>query len=110
MERLASQLLAETRHKGGSFLEMEPAQSAYLKRCSKKNTLTFSLRWDENAKPLESFQDVRALQKHLKLQWIELTSEADEKNEEPASFTAVNPDGSPILVDQHVGEHHPIQL
>ena len=67
-----------------------------------KNTLTFNPGWDSNARQLDSFTDVRDLQRHLKAQGVELISEADESTTGPASFIAVDPDGNPILIDQHV--------
>ncbi|WP_377890130.1 VOC family protein [Alkalihalobacillus sp. R86527] len=66
-----------------------------------KNILTFNPGWNENAENLDSFTDVRDLQKHLKENGIELTSEADESGEGPASITLEDPDGNPILLDQH---------
>ncbi len=67
-----------------------------------KNTLTFNPGWDSNARELDTHTDVRELQRHLKEQGVELISEADESTSGPASFVAVDPDGNPILVDQHV--------
>ena len=67
-----------------------------------KNILTFNPGWDQDAEPLDSFTDVRELQRQLKAQGVELVTEADESSTGPASFTAVDPDGNPILVDQHV--------
>lgn len=67
-----------------------------------ENILTFNPGWDQNAEPLESFIDVRELQSQLKAQGVALTSEADESTTGPASFMALDPDGNPILVDQHV--------
>jgi len=67
-----------------------------------KNILTFNPGWDSNATQLDSFDDVRELQRRLKAEGVELTSEADETTTGPASLTAVDPDGNPILVDQHV--------
>ena len=67
-----------------------------------KNSLTFNPGWDKNAEPLDSFTDIRDLQRNLKSNGIELLSEADETTTGPASFIAVDPDGNPILVDQHV--------
>jgi catechol 2,3-dioxygenase-like lactoylglutathione lyase family enzyme len=67
-----------------------------------KNTLTFNPGWDSNAHELDTYTDVRELQRHLKEQGVELISEADESTSGPASFIAVDPDGNPILVDQHV--------
>lgn len=67
-----------------------------------KNMLTFNPGWDANNQTLESFDDVRTLQKKLKSDGIALASEADETGRGPASFTVIDPDGNPILVDQHV--------
>ena len=67
-----------------------------------KNMLTFNPGWDTNAQKLDSFTDVRELQRQLKAQGVELQTEADEDTTGPASFVAIDPDGNPILVDQHV--------
>ena len=67
-----------------------------------KNSLTFNPGWDGNAQELDTYTDVRELQRHLKDQGVELMSEADESTSGPASFIVVDPDGNPILVDQHV--------
>ncbi len=66
------------------------------------NILTFNPGWDENAQPLQSFDDVRDIQKKLKKSGITLTSEADETTTGPASFIVMDPDGNAILIDQHV--------
>ena len=67
-----------------------------------KNILTFNPGWDQEANTLDSFTDVRDLQRELKSQGISFMSEADENTSGPASFIIVDPDGNPILVDQHV--------
>lgn len=67
-----------------------------------KNILTFNPGWDSSTRKLDTFTDVRELQRQLKAQGVELQSEADESTTGPAYFTAVDPDGNPILVDQHV--------
>jgi lactoylglutathione lyase len=67
-----------------------------------KNILTFNPGWDSNAQPLASFTDIRELQRQLKAKGVEFASEADETTTGPASFIAVDPDGNPILLDQHV--------
>ena len=67
-----------------------------------KNILTFNPGWDSNAQPLAAFTDVRELQRQLKAQGVQLVSEADESTSGPASFVVLDPDGNPILVDQHV--------
>ncbi len=67
-----------------------------------KNILTFNPGWDSNAQELASYTDVRQLQRQLKQQGLELVSEADESTSGPGSLMLVDPDGNPILIDQHV--------
>ena len=67
-----------------------------------KNTLTFNPGWDSNARELDTYTDVRDLQRQLKDQGVELISKADESTSGPASFIVEDPDGNPILIDQHV--------
>jgi lactoylglutathione lyase len=66
-----------------------------------KNILTFNPGWDENAKNLDSFTDVREIQRHLKERGIQLQTEADEATEGPAHIMLEDPDGNSILIDQH---------
>ena len=67
-----------------------------------KNMLTFNPGWDSDARRLDTFTDIRDLQRLLREQGVEFVSEADESTAGPASFVVVDPDGNPILVDQHV--------
>lgn len=66
------------------------------------NILTFNPGWNHKAESLEEFQDVRDLQATLKERGIEFSTEADAESSGPASFVLVDPDGNPILVDQHI--------
>ena len=66
------------------------------------HTLTFNPGWDQNAQALPAFTDVRDLQRQLKAQGVAFVQQADETTTGPASFIVVDPDGNPILVDQHV--------
>jgi predicted enzyme related to lactoylglutathione lyase len=66
------------------------------------NSLTFNPGWDQNAAALDDFTDVRDIQKELKANGVALMSEADEASSGPASFMLMDPDGNPVLVDQHV--------
>lgn len=66
------------------------------------NTLTFNPGWDENGQELEEFTDVRDIQKALKAAGTQFISEADETSKGPASCMVLDPDGNPILIDQHV--------
>jgi len=67
-----------------------------------RNTLTFNPGWDSNAQKLGTFTDIRELQRNLKAQGVQLLAEADETTSGPASFMALDPDGNPVLIDQHV--------
>lgn len=66
------------------------------------NILTFNPGWDESAQSVEDFDDVRAIQKHLKDKGVALTTEVDDTSSGPGSFMVVDPDGNMILIDQHV--------
>lgn len=67
-----------------------------------RNVLTFNPGWDQDAQAVPTFTDVRELQRRAKAAGLPLVSEADETTTGPASFVAVDPDGNPLLVDQHV--------
>ena len=67
-----------------------------------RNILTFNPGWDSQANALDTFTDVRELQRQLKARGVRLMSEADEDSTGPGSFVAIDPDGNPVLVDQHV--------
>ena len=67
-----------------------------------RNILTFNPGWDRKGETLDTFTDVRELQRRLKAKGVQLVNEADENGTGPASFVALDPDGNPVLVDQHV--------
>lgn len=66
-----------------------------------KNMLTFNPGWDQSAREAETFTDVREIQRALKAKGILLDSEADETTTGPGSIMLSDPDGNPILIDQH---------
>ena len=67
-----------------------------------RNTLTFNPGWDQSAQPVAGFTDVRELQRQLKAAGVSLAMEADESTTGPAHIFMLDPDGNPILIDQHV--------
>jgi catechol 2,3-dioxygenase-like lactoylglutathione lyase family enzyme len=67
-----------------------------------QNILTFNPGWDQAARPLDTFTDIRVLQRWLRERGIEPATAADEGSTGPASFTLADPDGNLILFDQHV--------
>ena len=67
-----------------------------------RNVLTFNPGWDDQARAVEKFTDVREHQRRRKSNGLKLTNEADESSAGPASFMVIDPDGNPVLIDQHV--------
>ena len=67
-----------------------------------KNILTFNPGWDQDADTLDAFTDVRDIKKELKTRGLKIENESEETASGPASFMLTDPDGNPILIDQHV--------
>ncbi len=67
-----------------------------------RNTLTFNPGWDNRKATLPEFEDIRELQKTLKARGLTPTPAADESTTGPAYLMIIDPDGNPILIDQHV--------
>ena len=101
-EKLGFEQFAGDASQGWLIMKSSSCVIGLFQGMFEKNILTFNPGWDDEAQPLDTFTDVRELQKALKADGIEFTSEADEKTSGPASFVIVDPDGNPILVDQHV--------
>ena len=66
-----------------------------------RNSLTFNPGWDQNAEKVDPFDDVRVIQTELKNSGIEITSETDGSESGPANIVLIDPDGNPVLIDQH---------
>jgi lactoylglutathione lyase len=101
-EKLGFKVLAGDAAQNWLILKNGPHAIGLFQGMFEKNILTFNPGWDSNARKMDRFTDVRDLQRELKAHGVSLTSEADETSTGPASFTTVDPDGNPILVDQHV--------
>lgn len=67
-----------------------------------RNILTFNPGWDANARPLDQYTDVRELQRMLHDAGVTITDEADDTTIGPARLFLLDPDGNPVLLDQHV--------
>ena len=65
------------------------------------NILTFNPGWDENGQNIESFDDIRKIQSHLKSEGVQLDAEADPNTTGPANIMLTDPDGNVIYIDQH---------
>lgn len=67
-----------------------------------KNILTFNPGWAPDAQPLDEFTDVRELHAQLQAAGLETSQQTGLEGDGVASFVVVDPDGNPILFDQHV--------
>lgn len=94
-------------HKGGNIdqnwlvLKNGDAVIGLFQGMFEDNIITFNPGWDGNAQNLDEFDDVRAIQEHLKSLGVELTKEADTSTTGPEHITLIDPDGNNILIDQH---------
>jgi len=94
-------------YKGGNIeqnwvvLKNENAVIGLFQGMFEDNIITFNPGWDSNAQNIDSFDDVRVIQAHLRSLGIILTREADETTTGPEYITLTDPDGNNILVDQH---------
>jgi catechol 2,3-dioxygenase-like lactoylglutathione lyase family enzyme len=84
------------------ILQNESATIGLFQGMLEKNTLTFNPGWDRAAATLPDFDDVRDIQRALKSKGLTLALAADESTTGPASLMLMDPDGNPILLDQHV--------
>ncbi len=65
------------------------------------NILTFNPGWDQEAKNVEAFDDVRAIQKQLGEKGLDTGNPIDQDSSGPANFMMTDPDGNVIYFDQH---------
>jgi predicted lactoylglutathione lyase len=100
-EHLGFKVFAGDLEKNYLIMKNEHALIGLFQGMFEGNILTFNPSWDENTQNIEDFEDIRAIQKQLKGNGIQLTSEADENSSGPASIMLTDPDGNVILMDQH---------
>ena len=84
------------------ILQNESCTIGLFQGMLEKNTLTFNPGWDRACNTLADFDDVRDIQQSLRSQGLSLLAQADESSTGPASILLLDPDGNPILIDQHV--------
>ena len=100
-EKLGFSVLAGSMEQYYLIMKNEKALIGLFQGMFQGNILTFNTGWDENASNLTEFDDIRKIQKQLKNDGINLTSEADETTKGPANLMLSDPDGNVILIDQH---------
>lgn len=100
-EKLGFKAMGGSMDKNYLIMKNENAHLGLFQGMFEGNILTFNPGWDENARDLENFDDIREIQQHLKSSGLSLSSETDEKSEGPGSLSLSDPDGNMILIDQH---------
>ena len=100
-ESIGFTVLAGGLEKNYLIMKNENALIGLFQGMFQGNILTFNPGWDESGKNIESFDDVREIQRQLKSKGIQLSAEADESTSGPASLMTADPDGNVILIDQH---------
>jgi catechol 2,3-dioxygenase-like lactoylglutathione lyase family enzyme len=101
-EKLGFRAIGGDQAQNWLILQNETSTIGLFQGMFDKNILTFNPGWDRNANPLADFDDVRELQRTLQARGLTLASAADEASTGPASLMLIDPDGNPILIDQHV--------
>jgi lactoylglutathione lyase len=101
-EKLGFEMLAGDAAENWLIMKNGSAAIGLFQGMFERNILTFNPGWDQAARPLASFTDIRELQRRLKSLGVRFEQEADQDGAGPASFVILDPDGNPVLVDQHV--------
>ncbi len=101
-EKLGFRVILGEQQQNWLILQNETSTIGLFQGMFTKNTLTFNPGWDRSGKTLPDFDDVRDIQRKLKERGLKLASEADDSTTGPASLMVLDPDGNPILLDQHV--------
>jgi hypothetical protein len=101
-EKLGFGVFHDAAEQGWMILRNESATIGLFQGMFERNILTFNPGWDTDGQPLEDYTDVRDLQRELEARGLEPTMRAEEGTTGPASCMIVDPDGNPILIDQHV--------
>lgn len=101
-ERLGFSVLGGQQDQGWLIMKNGTTLIGLFQGMFEKNMLTFNPGWDSEARPLAGFDDVRSIQARLKAQGVALDQEVDVATAGPAFIALTDPDGNPILIDQHV--------
>ena len=103
-EKLGFRVFGGDQAKNWLILQNETSTIGLFQGMFDKNIMTFNPGWDRSGQSLADFDDVRDIQKKLKNRGLALTTEADETTTGPASLMLLDPDGNPVLIDQHVSK------
>ena len=101
-ETLGFTAFTQTQDQGWLILKDGDAIIGLFQGMFDKNMLTLNPGWDQNAQPVEGFEDVRAMKDRLEAAGLEIVSPSGLDGDGVGSFTVIDPDGNPVLIDQHV--------
>lgn len=101
-EKLGFRVILGDQAENWLILQNETSTIGLFQGMFPRNIMTFNPGWDRSSNTLPDFDDVREIQRTLKERGLELTTAADESTTGPASLMLLDPDGNPILIDQHV--------
>lgn len=101
-EKLGFRAILGDQKQNWLILQNETSTIGLFQGMFDKNVMTFNPGWDRSGKTLPDFDDVRDIQRKLKKRGLTVAPEADESTTGPASLMVLDPDGNPILIDQHV--------
>jgi len=105
-EKLGFHVVLGDQKKNWLILQNETSTIGLFQGMFSKNTMTFNPGWDRSCQTLPDFDDIRDIQRKLKERGLTLAPEADDSTTGPASLMVLDPDGNPILIDQHVPRPH----
>ncbi|MEP2980531.1 MAG: VOC family protein [Lentilitoribacter sp.] len=100
-QELGFEVFHDQSEQGWVIMKSPTAVIGLFQGMFEKNIMTFNPGWDANGQNTDNFTDIREIQKKLKAEGIKIAQEVDEKSSGPASFTVIDPDGNPIMIDQH---------
>jgi lactoylglutathione lyase len=100
-QKLGFEIFHDQSEQGWVIMKSPTAVIGLFQGMFEKNIMTFNPGWDANGQNTDNFTDIRDIQKKLKAEGIKIAQEVDENTSGPASFIVEDPDGNPIMFDQH---------
>ena len=100
-QKLGFEIFHDQTEHGWVIMKSPTAVIGLFQGMFEKNIMTFNPGWDADGQNTEDFTDIRDIQKKLKSEGIKIAKEVDENSSGPASFVVEDPDGNPIMFDQH---------
>ena len=100
-QKLGFEIFHDQSDHGWVIMKSPTAVIGLFQGMFEKNIMTFNPGWDSNGQNTDNFTDIRDIQKKLKREGINIAQEVDENTSGPASFIVEDPDGNPIMFDQH---------